>query len=180
VDGRKPGIPLSDFGEYFLFLGKDNDDEYLPAFSRSSLGFLKMPTQRNKLEQLVMPFVGLEAVKKVTNRRDLIKRIMEWRERDGRRIVEGLDEMQKIFRTTSDEEEKSKLLRTVGDLLRSDVTGATRMVVSYLRVLKGEFGAVEDAARAIRLSRNYRWICQLQNPAADEAWKSELKRLAET
>ena len=163
------------FGEYWEHLGRKTGDEYMPAFTPSALRFLDK--QSNEVERLVMPFIGLAALKKVGDRRDLVGRVIEWGEREGREVVEGLDQLQRIVRLTSDDEEKNKLLLEVKQVLTSQFHPMFQVAVSCVALLRGDPKAGAGLLGAYRTGRTYRWLWQIRAPELRHEWGRALENL---
>jgi hypothetical protein len=169
------------FAEYWLHLGRETGDEYMPAFSRSSLRFLSHPTRHGSVESLVMPFVGMAALSKVTHRGDLVERVAEWSEDDGKEIVQGLFRLQEVARTIRNEDERKKLFSEVEDILAARLSRTFKIALNLIRLLteaaakKMDIQAAETTA--LSMSRSYRWLWQIRNPELRECWRIRLQEL---
>jgi hypothetical protein len=166
------------FWEYWLHLGFKSGDEYMPAFTRSSLRFLRDPTRHSSAARLVMPFIGLAAVKKVKERGDLVERVVEWGERDGRGIMAGLRQLQDVVRGTQDEQERERLLGEVEGVLRSTLSKASWIGLNLIKIgsasVRGD--TVDDTALSLS-SRSYRWLWQIREPELTAQWRQRLEEL---
>ena len=158
------------FGEYMNCLGKGSRDEYMPALTRSCLKFLKKPKRHSKIETIVMPYVGLEALKNVTTRGDVVERVVEWSESEGKRIVDGLRELQWAFRNSQADEQK-RILSDVQAILKSNDPTEIEIQLKLIKVswdpdpqtVKNSAITVDVEPR--RLS-SYRWLWEIRDPAA--------------
>ena len=159
------------FGEYLLHL----DEEYLPALTRTSLGFLEAP--QGEVERVVMPFVGLAALKKVKDRQNLVREVMEWREGEGRKVVDGIDHFQQVLRTIPDKNARRKELAQIGELLQSELGMPFRILFPFLRIGRQDFSGADEAAQMVRKTLAYRWIWQIRNPRLHQEWLSRLDEL---
>jgi len=170
------------FGEYWLYMGSETGDEYLPTLTRSSLTFLTQENRHGSVEALVMPFVGFAALKKVRHREGLIDTVVEWSRGEGKEIVEGMDRLQEIFRTTKDPEKRKKLLAEVEEILTSKLSWEFRLAVNAIKVATEAFGMKTDVSSAetlaeIATSKSYRWLYRIRTPELEWQWRTRLEEL---
>jgi hypothetical protein len=165
------------FAEYWRFFGKTGD-EYVPARTRSSLGFLLgMPSRRSSIVRVVMPFIGLDAVRRVRNRGELVERVLEWADSEGREAVEGLRTLQALARAAGDERERQRRLEDV----RRDVEAILKLPLSRERLIELNLAKPEipDAITWSRLSESnsYRWLWRFREPDLDWVWRKKITEL---
>lgn len=170
------------FAEYWLHLGRKTGDEYMPALTRSSLGFIRHQPRHSEIESVVMPFVGLAALKKVKHRHDMIERVIEWNQTEGKEIIEGLQHLQSIVRNTKSEDEKKKLISEVQDILNSKLSRGFRITVNLVKLFAStaKLGTDVKAAETVvdlSFSKSYRWLWQIRDPELHWKWKRKLKKL---
>ena len=168
------------FGEYWLFLGKETGDEYLPAFARSSLEFLSVPSPRTSVEKLVTPFVGFAALESLTNRADLLETAIEWREGKGKDIVSGVEELQTIFRMKHDTADRDKLLKEVETVLTSRIPYGLSIVFNGVKLVTEAIARRADTAAAenlVTLSQSYRWLWRIRQPDLQRQWHNKMRQL---
>jgi hypothetical protein len=170
------------FLEYLLFLGVGAGEEYLPALTRSSLRFItQLP--KASVREVVLPFVALEAIKKVKQRRDLIPRVTEWTEGAGRPVVEGFKELQSVVRSTRAAEREKRILRSVEHALSSAFPPQFHIALNLLKfgstAEKGEVdvAAAENIAR-LAWSSSYRWLWSIRSAELKEQWRKKIRELS--
>ncbi len=169
------------FAEYWQYLGNESGDEYMPAFTRSSLRFLSKDSRYGQIETLVMPFVALAAIKKVKNRGDLVERVVEWCDKDGKAIVSGLDDLQTAFRREGEVDQKQRADATQA-VLKSKHSRAGVITLNLLKLGLSiskkyiDFEAAKNVAD-FGVSKSYRWLWQIRDPDVHTHWREELKRL---
>jgi len=172
------------FGEYWLFMGNETEDEYLPALTRSSLGFLTQKGRHGSIETLMMPFLGFTALEKVTHREGMIESVIEWSQTEGKEIVEGMDRLQEIFRTTKTAEKRKTLLAEVEGILTSKLSWQFRLVLNAIKLVTDSVAQKPDVATAEKLaeiatSKSYRWLYRIRTPELEWQWRKRLEELLE-
>jgi hypothetical protein len=154
----------------------------MPALTRSSLQVIK---PKASVREIVLPFVALEAIKKVKQRRDLIPRVTEWTEGPGRPVVEGFKELQSVVRSTRDPEQEKRTLHTVERALSAMVPPQFYIALSLLKLgTTLEHGGVDVAAaeNIVRLARSssYRWLWSIRTPELKEEWRKKIRELSQS
>ena len=124
-----------------------------------------------------MPFVALKAVEKVTNGSDLLKRVADWRDGEGRSVIEGIDRLQQVLRTMPKAEERKAELAEIEKMLESNFQIVPRIVLAFLQIPRGAFAGVDEAVRTFRSIRSYRWIWQIRNPQLAAAWSDRIRAI---
>lgn len=169
------------FAEYWQYLGQESGDEYMPAFTRSSLRFLSKDSRYGQIERLVMPFVALAAIKKVKNRGDLVERVVEWCDKDGKSIVSGLHDLQTAFRREGEVDQKQRADATQA-ILKSKHSRGFEITLNLLKlgmsVLKTDVDT--ESAKNVAdfgVSKSYRWLWQIRDQDVFTHWRDELERL---
>jgi hypothetical protein len=158
------------FAEYLLHV----KEEYLPGPARTALNFLDLPG--DEVERVVMPFVALKAVKKVKNRRDLVERVLDWRDGEGRKVAEGIDHLQHVMRMVPNEKRR-KQLEEVEKLLESNFRMGFRIMLTFLRVPSGGFSGADEAVPILRRMGTYRWLWRIRSPQLHEKWSRRVQEL---
>ncbi len=157
------------FAEYFLYLGKNTGDEYMPYQTRSKLRIFNEKSPDISISKAIMPFVGLEALTKVNDRRDIIKQIIDWREGKGKEIIQGLARIQEIMRMEKDETEKQHLFNEVQEILSSKTSKPYNVFLSLIRLVTSSLKIEPDIRTAEQLaqlstSKSYKWLWKIRNP----------------
>ena len=172
------------FFEYFYSLDTGSDGAYMPALTRSSLPFIKDIPEAS-VTTVVLPFVALEAIKKVTRRKDLIPLVTEWSEGPGRAVSEGLKELQNIIRSTQNPGRKKQILSSVERTLSAPYPRALYVVADLLKfrsaAQKGEvdLAAIEDV-RKLAWSNSYRWLWSIRSSEMKEQWRAKIRELSQS
>lgn len=167
------------FGDYYLHANA----EYMPAYSRSTLRFLDSQSSANPIDRLVMPFIGLAAMRKVKNRDNLVERVIDWSEGDGREIVSGLRDLQDIYLIEREQPKREKLLKDTDKMLNSIIPWQFRVFLNWLRLTVSAVNKNEvdvDATEAIfksSVSRSKRWLWKIREPDLDGEWQKKLEDL---
>jgi hypothetical protein len=170
------------FGEYWKCLGRDSRDEYMPALTRSCLKLVEEQARRHSdIETIVMPYVGLEALKNVSARGDLVERVVEWSESEGAGIVEGLQQLQWAVRTSKPDEQK-RILAEVEAILKAKWTRRFHILLNLAKVVIGaarQSVEIDAAKTVVELStgRSYRWLWQIRDPELRWNWQQRIDEL---
>ena len=173
-------------GEYSACLGEysHSPDEYLPALTRSSLGLLREGLSHTDVENIVMRYVGLEALKKVTKRSDLVERVVEWSESEGAGIVKELQRWQGAYRM-SGPDEKKKMLADVKGILESREPLHPQGAQIALNLVgmswnqAAEDGGTNTANMSVEpgMRSSYLWLWQIRQPDLRSRWKERIDEL---
>lgn len=154
----------------------------MPSLTRSSLRFLKnMPDM--SVESLVLPFVALAAIKNVKNRQDLIPRVAEWADGEGRDVVRGMIELQNEVRSTRSVDRQKTILQNVEAVLSAEFSRGFSVILNLSSfIMGGVIGKidVEAARNTVRFARNgsYRWLWSIQEPDLRREWRRKIVDLA--
>lgn len=165
------------FGEYFLLLGDDTEHEYLPAHTRSCLGFLNRNSTEHELDRVVMPFIGLAALKKVKHRADLVGRVVEWGEKEGKEIVDGFKEMRMVYDTLPTPAEQAKEIKRIEAILNSRYSKNELTGLNLLKVITSQLDGGLQALLDLRRPKTYRWLWRIQDREGQSQWRARLREL---
>jgi hypothetical protein len=153
------------YGEYLINLRA----EYMPGWTRTSL---MLGQASDNTEQIVMPFVALQAIGKVTHRKDIAKRVTEWKEREGKTVTEGIAELQDTLRGISDERVREKKLTQIRHLLGDSWPDVT------LSLIRSQFWGIDGSISAAEVLAKYRWLWNIRAPRLHEEWSNRIAQLA--
>jgi hypothetical protein len=162
---------------------------YLPAHTRSSLRFLTDPVASpyTRIEELVMPFVGLAALRRVRHRRDLVKGVLDWSVGDGLNVVNGLRQLADDFINLKSEKEKGELL----DEVRGRLTGRSQFEIFrsnattffkdwMIKVdINDQAGKATAEAFSPDPSRGWLWDIHRASEDWERPWRPKLDALVE-
>ena len=154
------------FARYLLFLGP----EYMPASTRDSLQFLKQSDKNSSVKEMILPYIGLRALKKVKKRSDLIESVIDWSIGEGKDVARNLYDLQVDFRKADNNQQKQeKILSNIEHLIESEQTRPFMVTISYLRIITSAFRKKIDSEAIdnlihISTSKSYRWLWDFRDP----------------
>jgi len=157
---------------------------YMPAGTRSTLRFLTLPSLRDTVSRMVLPFVALNATEGVRDRGSLIDEVLVWRDSPvGRRVMEGLAQMQEVVRTVRSEREQKRYLKEVQRALEDPVPWAFRIALDVVRLSKAaRKGSMDTDApehlAVLSTDSSYRWLWSIREPKLQLEWQKRVRELA--
>jgi hypothetical protein len=166
------------FGKYWLHFA-ENDGQYIPAVTRSSLKFLYTPTPSGSIHETALPFIGLEATKKVKRRGELIERVTDWSSREGKEIMDGLRLLQDANLMMEDSRRQEQQIKEAKRILRSSSPRWAVIAQSVVRLGLGFLRRTVDTKSDAKLAFNpsYRCLWRIRNPRLEVTWQKRIEGL---
>jgi hypothetical protein len=123
------------------------DPKFLDPFSQSSAIHFRH-------------YGGLAALKKVSDRADLVERVVEWSEGEGREVIDGFRRFQEVLRSTNDDQERERQMEEVRGILSSKFSRGAMITANLVKLGKALLGGDIDleaaqAAYVLSTSKSY-------------------------